>query len=698
MQQSSPVAPSRLASWLAFGAFVACGLFHAWGVWVVGWQNKTLPGVEFRQAQTALSAYWIKADNDFSLAYPTPVLGKPWAIPMEFPLYQWTVVLTSKATHWGLTKAGRAVSIICFYLCLPAVFLLLDRWSVAAGRRWLVLALLMSSPLYVFYSRAFLMETMALMFGLWFWVAYERGVAARSPGWLVLAIIVGVGASLVKVTTFLLYALPACIWSLQRLWAARHRNWQSELAWMAGAAALPLAAGIWWVHYTDAIKALNPMAYFLSSQSLREWNLGTTQMRLSPDLWRLKGLLVRDSLTSMSAVVICGWCFLLTDRRRWKEITFCLLLFVVVLVIFPMLYAVHEYYYVANTVFLLLAMGLALVSLAESRAAGWILGLTLATVTGFQGWGYAEHYYPQQHYYIQGGNGVTQALNTFTRPREVIVTVGQDWSSIIPYFAQRRALMLLEVMETNHALIDKALHELEGETIGALVIRGDLVRQQWLIDRLATLGLERSPLITWFDNALFFRTERRMELMQRLQVERLDHVQLAPGVELPPVILLTDWHEYAGLTSRQQGLFDSVEPRPTRFFSGFGLWVTHTEGVPKLGVHPVTRFVFSLAAGTHTLRSFLFMPFDAYRMDLPDDKATDGVEVTLARVKADGTREKLYTRFFDPRHHRDDRGKERPLVIDFVLPTDGEVELSFGPGDRNLFTRDWLQLGPLKID
>ena len=40
--------------------------------------------------------------NPFRLAYETPVLGKPWSIPMEFPLYQWTVVVVSDLTGIAL--------------------------------------------------------------------------------------------------------------------------------------------------------------------------------------------------------------------------------------------------------------------------------------------------------------------------------------------------------------------------------------------------------------------------------------------------------------------------------------------------------------------------------------------------------------------------------------------------------------------
>ncbi|MDQ5978398.1 MAG: hypothetical protein QG602_1372, partial [Verrucomicrobiota bacterium] len=297
-------APARGETRFALGLFLACLAFHFWGV-QVGWQSRNLPGGEFRQAQTALSAYWIKQENNFSPAYPTPVVGKPWSVPMEFPLYQWTVVITGKLTNWSLTKAGRAVSIACFYLALPAVFLLLRRWNVAPAHRWIVLALLLTCPLYIFYARAFLIETMALMFSLWFWVAFERAVAERSKAWLALALVAAAGAGLVKVTTFLLYLLPAGVWAALRLWRNRRTVWKTDIAWMAAAVALPFAATLWWLRFADATKALNPLGVAFTSANLRSFNFGWEGTRFSAELWATKAGIVAEQLTWLPALLFC---------------------------------------------------------------------------------------------------------------------------------------------------------------------------------------------------------------------------------------------------------------------------------------------------------------------------------------------------------------------------------------------------------
>jgi hypothetical protein len=212
MPDLSQPAPDRREATIAAVVFGLLLGFHVWGV-SVGWNNGNLPGNDFRQTQTAMTALFVQREHNFALAYPTPVLGKPWSIPFEFPLYQWTVVVVSDATGMPLTQAGRAVSAGCFYLALPAAWLLLGRLGLGRSRRLVVLGMVVTCPLYVFYARAFLIETMALMFSLWFLHAFVTAVERRSWGWLVVANVAGVGAGLVKVTTFMLYLMPAGIWA-----------------------------------------------------------------------------------------------------------------------------------------------------------------------------------------------------------------------------------------------------------------------------------------------------------------------------------------------------------------------------------------------------------------------------------------------------------------------------------------------------
>lgn len=689
--------PSKNEGRLAFVIFLLSLAFNFWGV-QVGWVSKNLPGGEFRQAQTALSAFWIKADNDFSLAYPTPVVGKPWSIPMEFPLYQWTVVVTGKVTGWGLVKAGRAVSIACFYLALPAMFLLLRRWQVAPGRRWVVLAVILTCPFYIFYERAFLIETMALMFSLWFWVAFERAVADKNKVWLVLAMVAGTGAGLVKVTTFMLYLLPTGWWAATRLWAARKGEWRRELIWMALACALPFAATLWWLDFADATKMKNVLGAAFTSKNLSDFNWGTTASRFSKELWGIKSYILREQLTWLPAVGLCGLLWLVAGRKRGGAIGLCLLSFASVLVIFPVLYTFHDYYYVANLVLLLMAMGLALVAVVESGANRGIVYLGVIVVVGAQGWRYLDHYYPGQAAISPGGDGLTRALQATTNPRDVIVILGMDWSSITPYYAQRRAMMIRDDSGTDKEKVDRAMAALDGEKIGALVLAGHPPGEQGLLERAVASGIHPEPVYLWRDTRVYLPAARRVESLPILLESHFPEVKIAPGVELPKQDLAGKWIELADVYRWQREPFIAIKPAPVRFFSSFGIHLDGSSGYPMFGAHPVTRLVFSLPAGHHTLRSSIQLPLAAYRLDIPQDNASDGVEVSLFALEAGGERRQLATRHFDPRNRREDRGERRPLEFTFELAAAGEVELFFGPGPNGRNTCDWVQLGPLTIE
>ena len=83
------------------------------------WDKPLLDMHSFRQTQTAISAYYMAKDPWMFFNYITPVLGKPWQIPMEAPIYQWIVARWHNMTAMGLDQSGKLVSIAFWLLCLP---------------------------------------------------------------------------------------------------------------------------------------------------------------------------------------------------------------------------------------------------------------------------------------------------------------------------------------------------------------------------------------------------------------------------------------------------------------------------------------------------------------------------------------------------------------------------------------------------
>ncbi len=677
--------------------FVLLAGFHFWGA-TVGWRSLNLPGAEFRQAQTAISALFIQREGNFSPAYPTPVLGKPWSVPMEFPLYQWTVVGLSNATGIGLTPAGRTVSLACFYLTLPALFLLLRRLGMPRPARWVTLGLVLTCPLYIHYSRAFLIETMALMLSAWFLVAFLRAVEQRSAGWLVAANVLGAGAGLVKVTTFMLFLLPAGGVAAHALWRARARP-GGTLGWITAAVAAPFAATLWWLRFADATKRLNPSAQFLLSDSLTGFNFGTAATRFSAETLQLhwKNLATASVWPPVLAVGVLLAC--LAGRRWWRPMLLCLGCYLAVLALFPVLYSRHEYYGVASTVFLLAALGFALAGLGESRLPRWAAGIVVLGVLAGQMLLYVRDFYPGQNNISPGGSGLTQALRQITERDDVLVIAGDDWSSITPYFAERRALMIRDGQQDRKEELAAAFANLAGERVGAVVLAGSMRGHHHLLARLvAAFGLDPRAVFTWRDATVHLPVEARARSIRRLDGEAFGGVVLAADAVLPPPGALEgEWRRMSDLTPEQQGRFGGMSPRPAGFFSSLGPAVEWREGEPWFNAHPTTRLGFDLPAGRRHLRTKVVLPEVAYSSTDPANPRTDGVEIRVTVHDGAAKPRVVYARQLDPAGVIADRG-EQVIDVTFGLPGPARVDLYFGPGPRGNDRYDWIHLGRVTIE
>jgi hypothetical protein len=82
------------------------------------WEKPLLDMHSFRQTQTAISTYYMAKDPGMFFNYITPVLGKPWQIPMEVPIYQWIVAQQHNITSMGLDQSGKLVSIVFWLACI----------------------------------------------------------------------------------------------------------------------------------------------------------------------------------------------------------------------------------------------------------------------------------------------------------------------------------------------------------------------------------------------------------------------------------------------------------------------------------------------------------------------------------------------------------------------------------------------------
>ena len=686
--------PGRDERRIAVAVFGVLLAINVWGV-SVGWRSGILPGNEFRQTQTAITALFIQREHNFSLAYPTPVLGKPWSVPYEFPLYQWSVVALSSATGLPLVQAGRAVSAACFYLTLPAVWLLLGRLGVPGPRRLVVLGMVLTCPLYIFYARAFMIETMALMFSLWYLAAFTNAVEKRHAGWLIVANAVGAGAGLVKVTTFLLYLVPVAAWSLVWLW----RGWRSPsdqpgavrrtAGWIAAAGFLPLLATVEWVWYTDRVKMLNASARTLTSQALAGYHFGTWESRLAGETWAAHWRILDSNIAPYAVLAACGVLALLYGGRWCRWILWCAGLFAAVQVVFPVLYALHEYYYVANAVLLMGAMGFVLCGLLESGRSFRTAWLIIIALHAGQIGGYLHNLYPIQRVYHPGGTGLTELLHDLTDPNDVLIIAGEDWSSITPYYAQRRALMIRRTMDRSWDYLVEAFGALKDERVVALLLSGGARENPTLVEMARRyFGIDPEPTVTWRETTVYLLPAARDRFVRELQLGAYRGVLLTPAAAARANALKQGEIDVSLLSERQQNLlFAAISPRPTRIYSKFGLDVMESQGRRLLNAHPDTRLWFAVAPGRRRIHAEYGIVPDAYE-NVTGEEPTDGVEFSIRRVKPDGSQEVAWQRVLDPSSNAADRGLQ---TVDTWVET-GAVEqllLATGPGPRGNYSRDW---------
>ena len=163
------------------------------------------------------------------------------------------------------------------------------------------------------------------------------------------------------------------------------------------------------------------------------WSVGTLDERLSSKTWTVLGDYLGKSLGGEGAIglVVVG---LALGRRRLIECLACVLLFLTGPLTFTHLYHTHNYYFFANNIFLVVAAGMAFSAMLEREASlkkGGLAGLLAFMVVDHR-----ATYLPIQT--RNRGSTIQQlgaAIRGLTDPDDVVVALGFDWCSEIPYYS-----------------------------------------------------------------------------------------------------------------------------------------------------------------------------------------------------------------------------------------------------------------------
>ena len=474
-------------------------------------QSPLLDVHAFRQCQTAISATYLATDLNplRMLTYETPLMGAPWRIPFEFPIYQWLVAVVHRVIGMPIDQSGRLVAITFHLACFwPLWRIVRDlggsfvTWAILAG-------LFLLAPTYHHWSRSVLIESTALFLSLEFLACYLQWIQTRRPVPLLLACVWAALAVLVKVTTFPAFAVAGLGLMAHDAWGTFKRGEpRRSILIRLLAAGLPfcvaLAALVPWLAVGDAVKMENPLAATTTSKALAAWNYGTLAQRCSWELWGnsilLRAMPEAVGWPGLALILIGLW------RLRGDALTTLLALIALYFIpwlVFTNLHVVHNYYQCSNAIFLVAALAVvlseAVVRLPRAAALIALCGVVIGCL------GASRSYLEMEREDLTESPPYRTAmfLKQVLPDDEIIVVMGVDWSCEVAFYAEKRAIYLpnwcpYDVVEK---FVADPSYLSGGKTIGAMVIvnpgdyppHWDQRSNELLVAFAETLSADRPP-------------------------------------------------------------------------------------------------------------------------------------------------------------------------------------------------------------
>jgi hypothetical protein len=647
-----------------------------------GWDRPLLDRHEFRQIQTAIGAYWIREEG-YRLDYETPLFGPPWSFPLEFPTYQLIVGKLSAWTGADLETTGRAVNLAFLLAGLPAVYGLAGVLGLAPSRRALVVAAVLCAPVHLFYARTFMIESAALCFSLWFLYALVRSAHEARAGWPPLALLFGVLAALTKTTTFLIFLGPAVLaaWALPVAPGRAMLRGGRRLFAPVIPVTAALAAAFAWVRHADAVKHSNPFTGFLASTELAKWNWGTLEQRLSSEFWIELWRNVSGFVLAEIALVPVVVAAVVAPAPLRRVALAAAAAFFAGAVLFPNLFHIHDYYYFANTSLLLFGCGILLASLWDQSGLPPAVRHTLVAVFfGAQFLifhrGYADYLRREP---VQPP-GLAEVIRTTTPRDGVILIYGWDWKGLLPYYAERRAIMVPDGRHEEFAVLEDVVRQLPPRRIVGVVVATDPLRRAtaYVRGRTDRFHLGAAPLASGPEGDFYLAEDLIADARRALAGRAIAGVELnlggapaAPAASRPvePSLL-------AG------GPF-SPAPRAGRTL--FGMSLSELDGSPVLNAHAPSELEFVPPPETRSIRAVYGLPDAAWN---GGPAVTDGIGVEVFERLPNGQQRPLFRRTLDPAREPRDRGPQT-LQLDDAGPFSGELVFRFTTGTRDNTTNDW---------
>jgi hypothetical protein len=267
-------------------------------------------------------------------------------------------------------------------------------------------------------------------------------------------------------------------------------------------------------------------------------------------------------------------------------------------------------------------------------------------------------------------------------PEGVVLIYGDDWNPLLPYYSQRRAVMVPGERENETAVLEQVLARLPPRKIAAMVTVGDKFRRrpEFIRERAARFRLSPQPFASGDDSDLYLPAAAVAPAARILAGRRFQTAQvLVVPVPNPP----PDELKVQDLTGTA---FPMTAPRPVRARSKFGISIGSADGRQVINANAPSELFFNPPAGTTRIGAVVGLLPAAYARPAP--AATDGIEVAIFEDRPDGLRRTLYRRDLAPATVAADRGPQE-IELNNVGPFSGQLVFSIGPGPAGNLSYDW---------
>lgn len=452
----------------------------------------------FRQTQTALTAYWFIQEG-YKIAYETPVAGYPWQIPFEFPIYQYIVAAISQISGLSVTAVGRMVSFGFLLLCLPVVWAINKRLSLPPIVMAFFAAILFTTPVYVYWGRAILIETAALFFVLLaikYFLDYLFD-AKSIPRLFLFSFFMSLGMLQKPTTALPVLVVLSAVLLVDEVKRAKVTGFPKLAQAIAPAAAIavPVVITFVWTHYTDVIKSANPLGQALTSSALAAWNWGTIGQRFSLDLWR-EVLVVRilvANLCWLSGLAVIAASLRSNAARRVKIIMLVsIAMGLLPLFMFTNLHIVHDYYQMSCVIFLTYALAIGLGAVVVPLASVWTGAILLMALMAGNLIALRQTGYLAEMMVTFGRENpdvvVSEILKRELPPARQFVAFGNDYNSKLSYLSERKSFSVPDWFKDFPNVMAKPEAYVEQGKLGAVVACSDVPSQVQVLDWAAAHG------------------------------------------------------------------------------------------------------------------------------------------------------------------------------------------------------------------